>query len=327
MKNTIIIAMVCISLGFAASWLIKPDTVATTEAVAPSRPPSRATSASTPNADQARLSSRRDAAHREMRPSREIDPERTKAMEEAQNRQAEMVRKRLADKNELNIVAMVKELGLNASQEKALRAFYAEQMEKIALDGGIEAFSDAAKMKEIAAALRGDGLNDAMQNTFSAEQMKNLEAMQERKKNNKIESMAMRDLSKLQQSLDLSEDQKQKVYDVLMEDAEQSISSQSDTDYVTRTMMSNMGLDIDLGDMDMGSLMGMSPEGENAAQDPAAMLKKIQEDRQTKIDAKVQRLAPLLSESQQQQYRKSLESQGGMMNMLLQGMGDAEAVE
>lgn len=248
-------------------------------------------------------------------------------MEEAQNRQAEMVRKRLADKNELNIVAMVKELGLNASQEKALRAFYAEQMEKIALDGGIEALSDAAKMKEIAAALRGDGLNDAMQNTFSAEQMKNLEAMQERKKNNKIESMAMRDLSKLQQSLDLSEDQKQKVYDVLMEDAEQSISSQSDTDYVTRTMMSNMGLDIDLGDMDMGSLMGMNPEGENAPQDSAAMLKKIQEDRQTKIDAKVQRLAPLLSESQQQQYRKSLESQGGMMNMLLQGMGDAEAVE
>mgnify|MGYP000288907090 CR=1 FL=1 len=92
-------------------------------------------------------------------------------------------------------------------------------------------------------------------------------------------------------------------------------------------MMSNMGLDIDLGDMDMGSLMGMNPEGENAPQDPAAMLKKIQEDRQTKIDAKVQRLAPLLSESQQQQYRKSLESQGGMMNMLLQGMGDAEAVE
>jgi len=255
-----------------------------------------------------------------MKSGEEMDPETKKRIEESQSRQTEMVKKRLGDKFDMQITAMVKELGLNASQEKALRAFYAEQLEKVDFANGMSAMGDADKMKEMAAALRGDGLNDAMKNVLSADQMEGLEAMQERKQNSKIESRAMKDLAKLQQTLDLSEDQKQKVYDVLMEDAEKSLESQSDADYVTRSMMSSMGVKMDLGDMDMGSVMSLHTDGEDAPTDRASMIKQMKENRQKKIDAKVERLAPVLDESQQQQYRKSLENKGGMFNMMLQGV-------
>jgi hypothetical protein len=138
--------------------------------------------------------------------------------------------------------------------------------------------------------------------------------------NSKIESRAMKDLAKLQQTLDLSEDQKQKVYDVLMEDAVKSLASQSDADFVTRSMMSSMGVEMDLGDMDMGSVMTLHTDSEDAPTDRASMIKQMKENRQKKIDAKVERLAPVLDESQQQQYRKSLENKGGMFNMMIQGV-------
>ncbi len=39
-----------------------------------------------------------------------------------------------------------------------------------------------------------------------------------------------------------------------------------------------------------------------------------------KIDAKVERMAPVLSEPKLKQYRNYLESSGGLFNMMMQGM-------
>lgn len=324
MKNSLIIALVSIGLGFAAGWLIKPETAAPEGTETAARATSRKAKPSSPqsssDSDKAKPARRSGVTVKTMTSEDDMDPEMKKAIEESQRKQTEMVKKRLSDQYDMKIAAMVKELGLDASQEKALRAFYAEQLEKIDFSEGMAAMGNPDKMKEMAAALRGDGLGDAMKNILSEDQMEGFEAMQERKKNSKIESRAMKDLAKLQQSLDLSEDQKQKVYDVLMEDAEKSLASQSDADYVTRAMMSSMGVEMDLGDMDMGSMMSLHTEGENAPTDRASMIKKIKEDRKKRIDTKVERLNPVLNETQQQQYRKSLENKGGMFNMMLQGV-------
>ena len=330
MKNTILIAIVCITLGFAAGWIIKPETTVTETEETTTRPASRATATSnesrSSDVEKPRSTKRSSVTVKRSGADREIDPATKKQIEEAQSKQTEIVKKRLSDKFDMQITAMVKELGLNASQETALRAFYAEQLEKVDFEGGMSSVGDPEKTREMAAALRGDGLNDAMENVLSADQMEGLETMQERKKNNEIESRAMKDLSKLQQSLDLSEDQKQKVYDVLMQDAQKKLAAQSDADYVTRAMMSNMGIEMDLGDMDMGSVMTLHTDGENAPTDRASIIQKMKDDRQKRIDEKVARLAPVLNETQQQQYRKSLESQGGVLNMMIQGM-DSEQVE
>ncbi len=250
----------------------------------------------------------------------DMDPETKKKTEGSQFAQIDMVKKRLAGQFDMKIAAMVKELGLNASQEKSLRAFYAEQLEKVDFAEGMSGMGDPEKMKEMAAALRGDGLSDAMQNILSDDQMEGFEVMQERKKNSKIESRAMKDLSKLQQTLDLTDDQKDKVYGVLIEDAEKSIESQSDADYVARAIMSSMGVEMDLGDMDMGSIMSFGIDDETNPTDRAAAIQKMKEYHQNRIDSKVERLSSVLDETQQQQYRKSLENKGGMFNMMMQGL-------
>jgi hypothetical protein len=329
MNNTIIVALVCITLGFAAGWLVKPAATVSETDETTHRSTSRAKAGpnerSSSGIENPRSANRSTVTVERLGTDQELDPEMKKQIEESQRRHTEMVKKRLSDKFDMQITAIVKELELNASQEKALRAFYAEQVETVDLSEGMASLGNPEMMKEMAAALRGDGLNDAMKNVLSADQMEGLEAIQERKNNNKIESRAMKDLAKLQQSLDLSEDQKQKVYNVLMEDAEKKLAAQSDADYVTRAMMSSMGVEMDLGDMDMGSVMSLQAEGKTVPTDRASMIQKMKDDRQRRIDDKVARLAPVLDKTQQEQYRKSLENQGGMLNMMLQGMETDES--
>lgn len=323
MKNTLIIATVCIALGFAAAWITKPAPEQADSSVADGqRPSSRATATAT-TPDQSKSSRRSGAVIRNSMSTADIDPEMQKAMSEGQKRQTDMMKKRINDQFDTKIAAMVKELGLNAQQEKALREFYAEQLKKIDMSDIANADAVPEKIKEMAAALRGDGLNDFMKSHLTEDQLAGLDAYQERKKKNKIESTALKDLAKLQQNLDLSQEQKDDVYGILMEDAEKRMSEQSDADFVTRSVMSSFGMEMDLGDMDMGKLMQIGEGGGEV--DQATMIQQMKEDREKQIDAKVERLAPVLNETQQAQYRKSLESQGGMLNMMLQGVGESSA--
>ncbi len=258
-----------------------------------------------------------------------MDPETKKMMDEVQKKQKEMVQKRQKEEFDIRIAAMVKELGLDANQEKALRAFFDKQL-KVLDEGDVMSMGgDAESMKKLAAALRGDGLNDAMQDVFTDDQMEGLEAMQGRKKNRMIESHAMKDLAKLQGTLDLADDQKDEVYTILVEDAEKALDEQSDANFVMKDMMSSVmggtGIEMDMGDMDFSSLMALESGGEESFVDKANIIQKMKDDHQKKINAKVERLAPVLNETQLEQYRKSLENKGGMFKMMMQGMESEES--
>ncbi|MEJ6779264.1 MAG: hypothetical protein QNK86_07285, partial [Akkermansiaceae bacterium] len=131
MKNTLIIALVAIGLGFAVGWLAKPETAASEDTETAPRTTSRKDkpsgsqrSSDSDNAKPTRSPRRSGVTTRIINPE-EMDPETKKRIEESQSRQTEMMKKRLGDKFDMQITAMVKELGLNAYQEKALRAFYA----------------------------------------------------------------------------------------------------------------------------------------------------------------------------------------------------------
>jgi hypothetical protein len=130
----------------------------------------------------------------------------------------------------------------------------------------------------------------------------------------------MQDLARIQQALDLNDDQRDAVYNVLVEDAEKSIAAKSDASVVMDGMMKSMGFEMDMGEIDMGSLMQMDFEQDGDV-DQASVIAKMKEDRVRKIDAKVERMAPVLNEAQLDQYRNHLESKGGMFNMMIQGMG------
>ena len=329
MKNTILLAIVCIALGFSAGWLAKPDTKS--NGGSPSDEPSKRSSTSSktstatakkhqPTARPARTG----ATAKKVTSMDELDPETKKQIEESQKKQQKMVRDQLKKKFDLKIASMVKELGLDASQEKALRAFFDQQLDLLSSSSPMESMGDPDSMKKMAAAMRGDGLDDYMKEFLSDDQMEGLETFQKRQKKNKIEGKAMKDLSKIQQALDLTDDQRDAVYNVLVEDAEKSIDAQSDANVVMDGMMKTMGLDIDMGDMDVGSLMQMDANQKKGEKiDQVSIIAQMKEDRAKKIDAKVERMAPVLNEAQLDQYRNHLESKGGMFNMMIQGMESA----
>lgn len=327
MKSNFIIAAICITLGFSAAWMFKPDaaetetntanTKSSTERVSPVR---KSKSSEAANSKEARGPRRSSVTVTRADSMDDLDPEMKAAMEEGQAKQRKMMRDRMKGKFDLQIASMVEELGLNADQEKELRAYFDKQLDIMTISDPMEAISNPEKMKEIAAAIRGEGMQEHMKEFLSEEQIEALDAREKRQRKNKIEGVALKDLSKIQQSLDLSDDQRDEVYNILVEEAEQKLDNKSDANVIMDGMMQNMGIDMDMGDIDMGSLMQLDPSQGGGEVDRATVIKKMKEDRARKIDAKVERLAPVLNEAQQKQYRNQLENKNGMFNMMMQGM-------
>jgi len=326
MKNTLLLAMVCIALGFSAGWLAKPDTATTetTQTNKQSKRPSAAT-ASSSEKPTPRTRQRSHAEVKTITSAEELDPETQKQIEKSQERQKKMMREQLGKKFNLKIATMVKELGLDATQEKALRAFFDKQLDLLSSSNPMENISDPDSMKKMAAAMRGDGLDDYMKDFLSEEQMEGLDTFQKRQQKNKIEGKALKDLSTIQQVLDLTDDQRDSVYNVLVEDAEKSIANQSDANVVMGGMMKSMGLDMDMGEMDMGSLIALElPENQEEEVDKVSIITKMKDDRAKKIDTKVERMASVLDDAQLKQYRNHLESKGAMFNMMIQGIEQSD---
>lgn len=231
-----------------------------------------------------------------------------------------MMRNQLKKKFDMRIDSMIAELGLDADQEKALRAYFDKQLDILSSTDPQKMMSDPDSMAKLAAAMRGDDLAEAMSEHLTDEQKEGLEAMQLRKKKNKIDGIAMKDLSKIQQALDLTDEQRDEVYNILIEDAETKLENESDANVVMNGMMSSMGIDMDMGDMDMGAMMQLDPSQNNTPADQSSIIAQMKEQRARQIDAKVERMAPALNETQLRQYRNHLENKGGMFNMMIQGM-------
>lgn len=238
-----------------------------------------------------------------------------------------MVRKKMQKQYDLRIAKMVRELGLNPEQEKALRAFYNQQLDKITALDPEQILNDPEGVKDLAASMRGDGVNDFMKDKLSDEQKEALVAMQKRQHKNKVEGRAMKTLAKLQQSLDLTEKQEEDAYAILSKDAEKQVAAQSDEDYIMRSYMETMGMGFDLGDDDLGGIFKVQQASRDGG-NPMDIIEQLKKDRKAEVDRKVELMAPVLNEGQLKQYRGQLENQGGIFDMMLQGdEGGVEAKE
>jgi len=321
MKTTLPLVLAGIAIGFAGGWLAKPapatDEASTGHSVrSAKRTESRASSVT---GDQPKSSKRSQVTIIENGEVKEMTPESEQNIKDLEKKQKDMVRKRLEKKYDLEIAAMVRELGLNPEQEKALRSFYAERLEEIVAVDSNSMMSDPELLKDLAATMRGDGLNDYMKDQLTSEQMESLEAMQKRQYQNNIEARAMNKLANLQKSLDLTEEQENQAYAILTKDAEKQLSEQSDADYIMRSYMETMGMGFHVGDDDMGSIFQMQEAAKDGG-DPADLIAQIKQNRQAEVDRKVGLMEPVLDDGQLKQYRSQLENQGGFIDMMIQGM-------
>ena len=329
MKNTIVLALVCIGLGFAAGWIAKPATE--TAAV-----PDSGSSPSAPSNPRTEgISNRSESLPTESDRSKTTlnsfiiggddipdhsDPEAREAAERAKNRFAGRFEKQQQAKLDARIAKLVAELGLTSDQEAQLRTALEGKLEGI---GGLLAGGgDPSKLGEFSKILSGKSVDEALAGILTPGQEAAHEALQKREFENKVEARALKSLASLSY-LDLTQEQKDAAYDILYADAEKTVDNASPESNMMSAVTEGMGIDFNVEELGVGGavISATTVQGSTDQLSPVETMAKIKEGMAKRVDEKVEALRPVLTESQLEQYRAKLES-GGMLGGFLDGFGD-----
>lgn len=326
MKFNIILAAVCLALGAAVAWLVKPTSQ---DALTQTEPEKEKVSAGqptpSPNQDKREISERKVVKTEPALESMiipfdgEEDSEAGKKME---NRMAEMFKKRQMAKLDARIAKLVAQLNLTPAQEAALRKAAEEKM------GGLgDLFSGNVDPSKIGDLMKGNAIDEALADILTPEQKEEHEVVKKRELANKIEAKALKSLAKLS-NLDLSQEQKDAAYDILYKQAEGSVTEESGESSMVSMITDGLGIELDSDAL--GFTAGLIPSAEDIANgdfeqaDPKEMMARMKENQAKQIDDKVEALRPVLNDTQLEQYRKDLElKSGGLFGGFMNGFGDA----
>lgn len=327
MKSTITIGTLCLVIGVAVGWFAKPAPVSqatvVTNTTAPSKAAARPPSTTRTHAPDSKSERGANSSSTIVINGEELDEdqldERNKQMEE---RIGKMMLDRQRKQFDRKLADLVKKLGLDATQETKLRAFFdaqLAQMEGFMSSDGDDEFEG---IKEFTALVRNDGLGDQLATLLTDDQLEAYDQMKSAERARKVESMALKDLSKLNSVLELTPDQKEDVYDLLYGAAETKIDTNKDANTMMSVMVGGLGMEMGFDDIGMESALQAQIEsgdgGGQADPDPNAWKKALKENNRKRIDQQVELLSPALSEEQSSRYREHLESQslgllGGML--------------
>ncbi|MFC4991406.1 hypothetical protein [Rubritalea tangerina] len=243
----------------------------------------------------------------EVKPEGETrDAERQKRREEWRKQMSSRMVDRQQKQFDAKIANLVEKLGLTPQQEEQLRAHYAKKIEAYEemMAGGFEGMRSMDGMEKMAA-IMGDGdLTAAMEEILTDEQLGDFEALKTSERKNDIESSAMKSMASLQGVVTLDDTQKDAVYDILYAEAESNVDKNSPVSSMMSAFTGGMMMNIDTSMVEQRMAIE-ADESLDAEQKKA----KVEEMQQANIDAKVQRFDGILTETQQSQYRQSLESQ------------------
>lgn len=316
MKTTVLIAT-CTAIGVAAGWFLKPENEAAPSETATPTVSSRAKSSTntekTTRNDRSVVSSRRNGQS----DSDNTDARATRALssgKQYQERFMKMLAKRQNAKIDARIAKLVAQLNLTPEQEAALRKAL-EEKNSSSTSGEFSPFSMAGQTGDAS-------VDEALKDILTDEQKEEHVDLKERELANKVESRALKQLAKLS-DLDMTQEQKDAVYDILYQQAEKTTGEASPMHDSISAITSGLGVDIDPDDLGLGFSVGaeMYQSAREGEQDkPQDMSALIKERQQKVIDEKVQALSPVLNDSQLEQYRSSLElKSSGLFGSFLQG--------
>ncbi len=325
MKNTLIIGILCLGIGFGAGWLVKPAAV---EKQADSGPPPRKApaltsprgSSSAKPADQPSKSV--DKSGNPSIGRFEVSTEEADALTPAvevqrvQNRWADALTQRQKTKEEARIKKLVDRLGLTKAQADQLRTYF--EKNRVDLTAMMENNEgDWSQAKDWAKKLRGDGFEDELAKLLTDEQKEAYAEMKARDRENKMEARAYKDLAKVQSALDLSQEQKDQVYDILYQQAGNKIDANQDANALMSIWTEGFGVEFDAEEFGISNAIQVqidkAESGDAVDQDPNAWMKAVQEGNQKRIDEQVALLAPVLDDDQEAAYRAHLESKGASL--------------
>ena len=308
MKNTLIIALVCIGLGFAAGWIAKPKPAPEPEVASadpPDKKPTRTITKTPSNSSsledpKPRVSTRIFTSGKD---GEGMGPENKEMM----NNLSKMMKDKQRAKFDARIAVLVDKLNLTPAQEAELRAQMEKQLESVGdiFNPGVR--GGASSPMDIASLLTGDGMDDTLADILTPEQEEEYDALKKRERDNKVEASALKNLAKLS-FLDMSQEQKDAAYDILYSQAETSADKKSPASAMMSVVTSGMGIELDVDDLGLSGIADAQIGGEPRSTDPGDIMARMKENQARKLDEKVEALRPVLDEKQLEQYRQHLES-------------------
>ncbi|WP_035611433.1 hypothetical protein [Haloferula sp. BvORR071] len=235
----------------------------------------------------------------------------------------EGIKEQHTKRSEARIAALTEKLGLDAGQQAKLREYF----EKTNPATTITKAGDGKGIKIESKSTDSPGsLEDVMKNLLSADQSEKYEEMKETERNQKIEARTLREMASLTQAVELRDDQRQAVYDILEKQARTDVEGGGAGSLAIGGLMAGVAPVIEFSDLGGGAAIGGAtvtsnvdvmaikadggPEGGNI--DHEATMKQMEEQRKASVDNKVNSLAGVLDASQLAKYRQSLE-QGPML--------------
>lgn len=309
-------------IGVLAGWLLKPS-AATAEPSVPAvverpEPPAAPVASAT---DVEPVRSKR--ADREQAPPNLPAGVTEEQMAQATKMQGEMAKAMAARqraKFEQQIERLAQDLDLTDKQKADLTGWLDAEMKKLEeLD-----FTDMASMSKLEGLVTEKALQDQLMPSLTDEQATALTAFKEREHRGKVDSMALKNLSQLQGVIEFEEGQRDKVYEVLAETADEKLRAEEATPDFSQMFTEGMGIEMDPYDLGIQQALTESigttgPALEGNGQ--AGLAKKMREVIDQRIEAKVEKLRPVLNDRQMDQYRAELKSKGlGIYGTVLMGM-------
>ena len=318
-----------LGLGLAIGWLAKPVPVAAPVAVAravASTPP--APSASAPVVAELPPGKR---AQREPAETKAVLQPTEAQMEQGRKIQAEMAKamvKRQREKFEKQIGKLTDNLHLTADQSAGLTTWLEGQMKELEkLD-----FTDGKAMSgmmEPGNLLTTQALEDQLAASLTAEQKAALVDFKDREYRTKVDTAALKSLSKLQGVVEFEEGQRDKVYEILVGAAEQRVLSETEKPDIAGMFTEGMGIEMDPYDLGLQQAMTEAMGDRSKLQqgsDSKQMGKNLRQVIDQRIDARIEQLRPVLDDKQLGQYRSELKAKGmGIYGPMLMGLESGQA--
>lgn len=318
MKNTTLIAFLALTVGFGAGWFLKPEIAAVAEVE--EKAVKVATRSELREADFSEGASKMTG--RTKLKTRLFTANGEDQGEESDGKMGDRLATAMKEKNntkfDKRLAKLLSELNLSPAQEAELRAVWEQHSDGLA---GI--FSgktpDAESMAIISKLLKGGDIDSFLETKLTEEQQEAYAALNKREFDQKVESRALKGLSKLS-FLGLRDEQKDAVMQVLYDQAEESEKKGSETDDMVGMFTSGMGVEIDTDSFGFASILEEANSTDQAT-DPQGIKERMKEVQQKRIDAKVGAFSDILDESQLAEYRSSLEekSQNPFNSIFLDG--------
>jgi hypothetical protein len=325
-KNRSILALLILVIGLLVGWLLKPAGPAAEPSAEPVVKTSAAPAAkaeSTAAAEPAvpgKRAVREPAVREPANPYQGMSDEQVAQVKNMQGEMSKMMVARQRAKFEKQIERWAGKIKLTENQKADLTSWLDGEMKKLEeLD-----LTNVNSMSGFKGLPTEKSLEEQLAPSLTAEQSTALAAFKEHEHQSKVDSMALKNLSLLQGVIDFEEGQRDEVFNILAEDADENLRSEQEKPDITKELTEGMGIDMDpynLGIQQALTESVMSPGSPAPAGNPAEIAKKMREVIDQRIESKIEKLRPVLNDRQLEQYRTELKTKGlGIYGTVLMGM-------